>query len=84
MDVRCLNPKIGSKMFKDGEARVRILLEVVLEASDDMRGHFLALGDLLVWVENGFLRAPRPVEDYLSRNPFPRGRQVVATRPCDS
>ena len=55
MDVRSLNPKIGSEMFKDGEARVRILLEIVLEASDDVRGHLLALGDLLVRVEDGFL-----------------------------
>lgn len=78
MDIRRLNPKIRSEMFDDSYAWVRIFLEIVLEASNDMRSHLVALGDVLIRLKDGLLGTPGPVENDCSGNAFLRTWQVVA------
>lgn len=48
MNVGGFHPKVGSKMFYNRYTRVRILLEVILETSDNVRSHLMALWDILI------------------------------------
>jgi hypothetical protein len=78
VDIRRLDTKIRSEMFHHADAWVRILLEVILQASKDVRSHLLALGNVLIRQEDGFLGAPRLVEDHCSCYPFTGRWQIVA------
>lgn len=84
MNIRRLDPKIGSEMFDDSYAWVRIFLEIVLEAPDDMRSHLVALWDVLIRLKDGLLGTTGPVEDDCSGDAFLRTWQVVAACSCQS